>query len=111
MPCNSFGDDITSRTIYVERDNPRDVKRIQELNEQVSLLEAGLCAIINELEKREIAESVISDANKNGMINIMEFWKRHSESDEVRLLAELNKFSEHEKEVLKQLLKKTQTNR
>jgi hypothetical protein len=41
----------------------------------------------------------------------MEFWKRHSESDEVRLLAELNKFSEHEKEVLKQLLKKTQTNR
>lgn len=69
-------------------------------------LEASLCAIITELEKRGIANEIISQASTNGLIDLMSFWKTHSKQDETRLAIELDKFSEHEQQILKRLLNK-----
>jgi hypothetical protein len=105
MPCYSGQDDYRrTETVYVDRDNPEDKRKIAQLIDQNKWLEAGLCAIITELEKRGIANEVVSQASKSGLINLMSFWKQHSKEDETRLAVELHKFSEHEQEVLKRLL-------
>lgn len=119
MPCNSFGggnEPIIERIVY--RDNPthREENKglkieIVSLKESRKSLEAGLCAIISELEKRGIANEIISDANKNGMINLSDFWAHHSQEDETRLAVKLHEFSEHEQEVLKRLLNKKGVNK
>jgi hypothetical protein len=120
MPCNNGNYDAGKEVIYREINDPRDRAEIDKLKhlllgqnvEVVSLkernkgLEAGLCALIMELEKRGIANEIIQDANKNGMINISDFWEHHSTEDETRLAVQLHKFSEHEQEVLKRLLNK-----
>lgn len=104
MPCNSPQSDRRTETVYVDRDNPQDKRQIAQLIDQTKWFEAALCAIITELEHRGIANEVISQASKSGLIGIMDFWKRHSKEDETRLAVELHKFSEHEQEVLKRLL-------
>ena len=102
MPCYS-GED-SPRIVY--KDNPEDKRAISELFDQAKKLEAGLCALINELEKRDIAKEVIGAASENGNIDLFEFWKRHSKKDRDRLSDELKRFSEHEKEILRDLLSK-----
>lgn len=89
-----------------EECNEKQIKtnRIIQLNDRINKLEAGLCAIITELEKRNIADEILSQASKSGLINLMDFWLHHSKEDETRLSRELHKFSEHEQEVLKRLL-------
>ena len=103
MPCYD-GRDRESTIIYKDRDNPEDKRKIIELIDQNRRLEAGLCAIITELEKRNIANEVISQASKSGLINLMDFWLHHSKEDETRLARELHKFSEHEQAIFKELL-------
>lgn len=78
--------------------------REPQLRNELKRLEAGLCAIITELEKRGIANEVISQASKSGLIDLMSFWEQHKKEDEVRLANELHKFSEHEQEILRKLL-------
>lgn len=97
MPCY-IGDEDDNKVIIKKVDNPNLISR-------VNTLEAGLCAIINELEKRGIANEVISQASRSGLIDIMSFWEEHRKEDEVRLAKELHKFSEHEQDVLRRLLK------
>jgi len=103
MPCYD-GRDNEPRIIYQDRDNPEDKRKIAELIDQNRRLEAGLCAIITELEKKNIANEVISQASKSGLINLMDFWLHHSKEDETRLARELHKFSEHEQIILRRLL-------
>jgi len=109
MPCyDGYGPErIRTETIYVDRDNPQDKRKIAELIESTKWFEGALCAIFTELEKRGIANEVISQASKSGLIGIMDFWKRHSKEDETRLAVELHKYSEHEQEILKKLLNST----
>ena len=103
MPCyEARGNE--PRIIYQDRDNPQDKRKIAELIDQNRKLEAGLCAVITELEKRKIADEIISQASKSGLINLMDFWLHHSKEDETRLSRELHRFSEHEQDVLKRLL-------
>ena len=107
MPCyDPRGNE--PRIIYQDRDNPEDKKKIHELKHMNKALEAGLCALITELEKRNIANEVISQASKSGLINLMDFWAIHSKEDETRLAQKLHEFSEHEQEVLKKLLNQKQ---
>lgn len=73
MPCYD-GRNNDTRIIYQDRDNPEDKRKIDELIYQNRKLEAGLCAIITELEKRKIADEIISQASKSGLINLMDFW-------------------------------------
>ena len=105
MPCYDPREDEHVRVEYVYRDSPESSEKINELTDRNKKLEAGLCAIITELEKRGIANEVISRASKSGLINLMDFWYQHSKEDEVRLAKEIHKFSEHEQAIIKKLLK------
>jgi len=82
-----------------------EIKQLTELKKENNYLEGALCAILTELEKTNLYKSVVTEASKNGMIDIDSFWAKHQNKDERRLLSELDKFSEHEKEILKRLLK------
>jgi len=106
MPCYQYNDPRgnESKVVYIDRDNPDDKRKIDELIDLNRTLEAGLCAIITELEKMGIANTVVSQASKSGLINLMDFWSHHSKEDEARLAKELHKFSEHEQIILKRLL-------
>jgi hypothetical protein len=105
MPCYDPRDN-EPRIVYQDRDNPEDKRKIVKLIDQNRRLEAGLCAIITELEKRDIANEIIPQASKSGLVNLMDFWMNHSKEDETRLSNELHKFSEHEQTILKKLLNK-----
>lgn len=104
MPCYD-GRDNEPRIIYQNGVNPEPFKyEISRLQDRVNWLEAGLCAIITELEKKNIANEVISQASKSGLIDLMSFWHQHKNEDVTRLAKELHKFSEHEQDVLRKLL-------
>ena len=106
MPCyDSRGNEDNTRIVYQNGvdPNPYEIK-IESLNKNNRLLQAGLCAIITELEKKGIANEIISQASKSGLIDLMAFWESHSKEDETRLAKELHKFSEHEQSILKKLL-------
>lgn len=103
MPCY---DDRSARgeTIYV--DNPRDKEAVRQLTDKCSSLEAGLCAILNELESRGIAGEVAASASRHGLIDIMGFWNHHSKDDEARIAKSLHdNFSVDEQAVIRKLLK------
>ncbi len=105
MPCYSGEEDVEE--VFVNGVNPTPYEtRIRDLGERVKQLEACLCALITELEKNGIADKVITQASKSGLIDLVSFWASHSKSDKVRLSKELHKFSEHEQAVLKEILNK-----
>jgi len=106
MPCYD-GRDSEPRVVYQNGVDPQPLKyEISQLEDKIKRLEAGLCAIISELEKKGIANEIISQASKSGLVDLMAFWSAHSKEDETRLAKELHKFSEHEQEILKTLLNK-----
>jgi len=79
---------------------------IRKLRNKITKLEAGLCAIITELEKKGIAQVILAIASRRGKIDLDEFWKNHSKEDKTRLRKQFKKFSEHEQEVIKELIRK-----
>ena len=81
-----------------------EIKQLAVLKRENNYLEAALCAILTELENRKLLQSIGDAASKNGMIDIYRFWDEHQSKDEERLKTELDKFSEHEKKILKKLL-------
>jgi hypothetical protein len=100
MPC--VDERRFDSSFYI--DNQEYKQKIREISKRNEWLEAALCAIITELEKRNIANKIISESSRNGLIGLMDFWKEHSKDDNARLAYELHKFSKHEQEVLKNLL-------
>ena len=93
--------DIHNKNIKLRGEN-EDLKKQKDRNDK---LEASLCALITELEKRDIANEVISQASRSGLIDLMGFWEEHKQEDEIKLANELHTmFSEHEQEVIKKLL-------
>ena len=109
MPCydpfNSPSNNReTIREIITKVDNPQDKQEIIKLTDTVKRLEAGLCAIMSELDRKGIANEIISQASKSGLINLMDFWEAHSKEDETRIARALHHFSEHEQIVMKKIL-------
>jgi hypothetical protein len=83
----------------------KNVDKLEKEKDRNDKLEASLCALITELEKRDIANDVISQASRSGLIDLMGFWKEHKQEDEIKLANKLHTmFSEHEQEVIKKLL-------
>jgi DNA-binding MarR family transcriptional regulator len=110
MPCydpfngNDSGKRIEYKEIIKKVDNPKDKQEIIKLTDTVKRLEAGLCALISELDRKGIANEIISQASKSGLINLMDFWEAHSKEDETRIARALHHFSEHEQIVMKKIL-------
>jgi hypothetical protein len=88
----------------ITKDNLMDKIELKKLKEQNKFLEACLCAILTELEKQKIDKKIIDMASANGVVNILSFWEIHKQKDIDRLQKELDKFSEHEKQILKTIL-------
>ena len=98
--------DIHEKNIKL-RGKVEDLKKQKDRNDK---LEASLCALITELEKRDIANEVISQASRSGLIDLMGFWEEHKQEDETKLANKIHTmFSEHEQEVIKKLLNKNKT--
>jgi len=73
-------------------------------SDKVKVLEAQLCALINELDRRGIAQEVIQDANKNGNVSLDEFWDMHLKQDEIRIAGIIRGLSFDEQQLLKRIL-------
>jgi hypothetical protein len=103
-------DRLNNQVIDLHKKNRRLQESLDKLEAQKdrnNKLEASLCALITELEKRDIANDVISQASRSGLIDLMKFWQDHRQEDEARLANRIHRmFSEHEQEVIKNLLNK-----
>lgn len=87
-----------SKKITKTRRKPKTIQR------RSKKLEASLCAIISELEKKGIAGEVLRKASRGGQINLTRFWSEHQKKDEARLQQEFRKFSGHEQTLLKKMI-------
>lgn len=96
MPCRD-GREEEYRTRVEYQDNPAHLRKIKEM-------EAALCAIFSELEKDGNLEDIINRAESSGEIDLIQFWKKHKEEDEKRLRKDLEKYSEHELNMMKNIL-------
>ena len=114
MPCYD-GRENTPRVIYETGIAPETLEaakkklqaiesKCEKISNENEILTAMICALINELERREIAPQVIAEASRNGLINIMAFYKGHKGDDIARLAFELHKYSKDEQAILKTLL-------
>ena len=65
---------------------------------------AMFCAVMNELERRGMAEPIIAEASRNGKIDIVSFWAIHKDNDRARLAEKLHAFSKDEHQILLELL-------
>ena len=81
------------------------IDKLQESTKDIDLLKGGLCAIITELESRGIANDVIAKASREGKIDLVGFWDSHSGCDKSRIAKEIHKYSVHEQNIIKDLLK------
>lgn len=77
-----------------------------EKDDKINELEAMLCALTSELKKDTEGRQIISRAEKNGDVNIIDWIMLHETEDEKRLQKQLERFSFHEKEMLKKMLNK-----
>jgi hypothetical protein len=106
MPCYDGREMADVRIEYRDGVDPQVYNaKIAHLEVEINKLEAGLCAIITELEKRKIANEIISQASRSGLIDLMSFWERHSKQDETRLYKKFHSFSEHEQSIIRKMVK------
>jgi len=118
MPCvDNYTDHYISSNIskkeiseYDYKIKVSEIKHLGELTknltDKVHSLDACICAIFTELEKREILKEIIDIASINGKIDLSKYWENHKIKDEVRLKTDLEKYSKHEIEVIKKILNK-----
>lgn len=104
MPC--YDPRGNEQVVYVNGVSP-DLHRAELINlkDSLSKLEAGLCAIITELESIGLANSILAKASRSGKIDLMTFWSEHSKQDESRLSKKFHQFSEHEQNLIKDMIK------
>lgn len=100
MPCY---DNSWDHVKYVEEDCvPR--KDFNALVDQGNYKEAVLCALFNELSRRGILTEVIARASESGQVDIASLYAIHRTKDFTRMRAELEKYSEDEIEIIKEIL-------
>lgn len=100
MPCYDSRDH-EPRVEYRSGISP---EKLQESERRGEYLEACLCAILSELERRGIAAEVAAESSRNGLIDIMGMWTAHTESDEARIAKLLHTYSKDEQAVMRKLL-------
>ena len=114
MPCR---DDMPTEEEETQRQKQNVQKteyekRINFLEHKNNVLEAGLCALINQIERddRIITGDFLIEASNGRLINLVDFWVSHSKSDEARIYDRLyNIFSPDEIDLIKKILKTNET--
>lgn len=101
MPCYDARNN-EPQTVYKTGISPDDMKQVKQ---ELEFAGAIVCALINELSRRDILESVIGEASRHGLIDIMGWWSNHKNEDRTRLANDIHKrYSKDELKVLKDLL-------
>lgn len=107
MPCydprssGSYDDGYSAG----QRANHTHDNELDKYKDYTSKIDAAMCAVLNELERRDIIESVITSASRHGLIDIVGWWSSHKQDDKSRLTESLHKYSVDEQRVLFELLK------
>lgn len=109
MPCRSCGSVDPSSFQGGSFDDSYLRDKVNRLKDRTKELEAALCALINELSTQLDEDEFygfLKLASENGKIDLTEWINKHREEDKKRLKEEvLNKLSDHEIELIKELLK------
>ena len=108
MPCYQNRNDIIfkheKKKIKIEPIIGTTESVYQKLLREKDHLEACLCAIITELEKKKIANEIITRASRSGLVDIMEFWLEHSKKDKTKIANVFHSFSKHEQSLIRKLI-------
>jgi hypothetical protein len=107
MPCNDGPPPFKMRQIIGELNNEIENAQYQKnkIDAEKKQLEAVLCALCSELDRRGIAVEVIAAATHNGLIDLLAFWQEHKKDDASRLANDINKrYSKDELAVIKTIL-------
>lgn len=95
MPC-SDKQPLHIETVY--RDKAETLRKVE-------ILEGIACALVNEIDKRGILDSVVTEAQKNGQVNIVNWIRDHEAADRKRLEGiVLSTFSVHERRMIKRMM-------
>lgn len=112
MPCYSGPDridDIAEQNRILGEQMKSTANILGEEQRKNRYLEACLCALINEMI-REIGpqktDEILMNAGERGQIDIFDFWEEHRAKDISRLENDLDKYSDHEKALLFDMLSK-----
>lgn len=90
MPCYSEG----------------HITKEDTMKDTIAKYEGMLCAVFNELDRRNISCEVAVNASRSGLINVMEWYTLHRDDDISRLEKELHKYSKDEQYVIFDILHK-----
>lgn len=106
MPCTGgpYGDNNQNNHPDLSGVVAKLTEENQYLTDDNQFLTGCLCALIRELEKKNISGEIILAASTNGKVDISKFWKQHVSEDQARILQALSKFSEHEISIIKSIV-------
>lgn len=103
MPCYDNRNDLLKQNTHAKNHElKKQIERTQI--ERTKMLEAMLCAVITELEKENVSHTVLTNAQKNGAVGLMDFWARHKIQDEQRIRNDLELYSKHEIEMIRKII-------
>lgn len=83
--------------------------QLKKRDEEIKYLRACLCALIRQITYQLPdmgLESFIEIASENGKVDISSFWRKHQDEDVSRMNDVLDGMSQHEKDILRELLMK-----
>lgn len=85
-----------------EMETQLDANRFRQ---ELKLAEAALCAIVTELKgDKDLFDKIISNAERNGEVKISSIILKHLGEDRERLSSDMEKYSNHERSMILQIL-------
>ncbi len=102
MPCYDTQGQGSTKIVYINGIAPEQRDRAIEYSLK---MEAMVCALMNELDRRGIGESVVAEASRNGLIDIMGLWDQHKKTDISKIANDIHhRYSKDEQEIIRKLL-------
>ena len=95
MPCYDPRSNQARHQSDYKETFEKDAKALLDVNRR---LEASICAIFSELERRGIAYEVAVEASRNGLIDLTDFWANHQDEDRARIGKQLHRLSKDEQD-------------
>jgi hypothetical protein len=104
MPCYDPRDSERVITEYKTGISPDD---LQTQVDRGNMYMGAFCAVMNELQRKSIAEEVLASASRSGKIDLFLLWKQHVDYDVNRLAKDIHeRYSKDEQLVIRELLLK-----
>lgn len=106
MPCyDPPRDDIEIKTVYkTVYESGISPKQMEKVEKENDWFKGAICALMNELDRRDILPAVVAESSRNGLIGLMEFWDSHEKNDRSRLAKMIHGYSKDEQMVIRALL-------